>query len=164
MKMVAAPMGDMWSTNVGELMEVFRGASLALVPWLDKARIAWKEHEAYDDWDNIVAALYENIVCAPLFGDVAAEYDMARYDFRYDDYAAISHIRVRMGGQEDADMAFISFPGIVRPMDMVKVAILDTHGRVTGTRMLEHQDLEYFFVQRRDDGSTNIVDRLEVML
>lgn len=157
-------MEDIWSTNVDELMEVFGGASLALMPWLEKARIGWKEHEAYDDWDNIVTALYENIVCASLFGDVATEYDMARYEFRYDDYAAISHIRVRMRGQEDADMAFVSFPGVVRPMDMVRVAVLDARGRVTGTRMLEHQDLEYFFVQRRDDGSTSIMDRLEVML
>lgn len=42
-----------WKTSESELLTIFSGALLAIIPWLEKAKIKWKEGEAYNDWDNI---------------------------------------------------------------------------------------------------------------
>jgi hypothetical protein len=43
-------MTNKWKTSVTELLAIFRGALLAIIPWLDRANIKWKEGgEAYDD-------------------------------------------------------------------------------------------------------------------
>lgn len=55
-------MSEKWNTSVTELIMVFRGALISIIPWLERAKIYWKNGESYDDWDNIVNALYENIV------------------------------------------------------------------------------------------------------
>ena len=56
-----------WETSVKELLYIFRGALIAIIPWVEKAKIKWKEEEEiYDEWGNITVALYENIVCSSL--------------------------------------------------------------------------------------------------
>jgi len=88
-------MKNKWTVSVTELLIIFRGALLAIIPWIEKAKIKWKEHEAYDDWDNIAESLYKNIVCSSLTGEVASQYTIAKYNFDYDDYSSVDFIGVR---------------------------------------------------------------------
>ena len=39
-------MNNNWKTSVNELLEIFRSALIAIIPWLEKARIKWKEGQA----------------------------------------------------------------------------------------------------------------------
>lgn len=43
----------------------FRNACQALVPCLDRARIAWSDANQYDNWDRISEALFESLVAEP---------------------------------------------------------------------------------------------------
>src|SRR5690606_20593651 len=88
-------MNNNWKTSVTELLVISRGALLAIIPWLEKAKIKWKEDEAYDDWDNIAESLYANIVCSSLIGEVATEYQITKYNFNYDNYSSVNFIEVR---------------------------------------------------------------------
>ena len=81
-----------WNTSVTELIRIFRGALLSIIPWLEKAKIKWNEGEAYDDWDNIVESLYLNLVCSTLNGEVSVENNIAKYNFTYSDYSTINFI------------------------------------------------------------------------
>ncbi len=156
-------MNEMWSTTLNDLLYIFRNASIAIIPWLEKARIGWKEEEAYDDWDNIVNALYENIVCSSLFGEVSSEYDIAKYDFTLDSYANVNFILVKTRTDDGSDLAFVSFLNITTPMDMLKVAVLGSDGLVLEYRVIEYDEVEFVFV-RRINGGIELVTEIDVLL
>lgn len=156
-------MDTTWSTTVSEVVDVFRNALIAIVPWLEKARIGWREGDAYDDWDNISNALYENIVCSSLFGEVAQEYDIVGYDFITNDYSRVNFILVRTGQYEGNDLAFVSFQSIDRPMDMIKVAVLEKSGSVVERKLIRCNEVEFVFV-KRIGGTMETVRTMEVLL
>lgn len=56
-----------WTTTpseLSELLNVFRDALLAIVPVVERTMMAWRDEEAYDDWDAIADVLYEQLVVA----------------------------------------------------------------------------------------------------
>lgn len=150
-----------WQTSVTELLAIFNGALLALIPWLEKAKIKWKEGEAYDDWDNIAESLYNNIVCASLTGEVTYEYSMAKYNFNYDDYSVLDFIEVRSKNVSEKKFVFISFLSGVSPFDKVKVAQLDKDYKVIDYANLENNELLFLFIKRKKD-KIEIIDKIEV--
>ncbi|MBK7376831.1 MAG: hypothetical protein IPJ02_15160 [Chitinophagaceae bacterium] len=156
-------MENNWNTSVGEILSVFRGALLSIIPWLEKARIKWIENEAYDDWDNIVKALYENIVCSSLIGKVLPEYSIAKYEFHYDDYSKLDYIKVESKDHSDKNLAFVSFQNKSLPLENVNVAILDEIDRVIGYASLKYSDLEFVFI-RKKEGKKEIVNIIEISL
>ncbi len=152
-----------WKTTVNELIYIFRGALTDIIPWINKAKIKWKEGESYDDWDNISSALYENIICTSLYSEVLDSYPMAKYLYGYDDYVDLDHIRVKDGKQPDKDLAFISFQTNFTPLDSLKVAILDKSDKVCGHSTLNYKDMEFIFV-RYERGEKILADTIEVSL
>ncbi|MGK6353203.1 hypothetical protein [Parapedobacter sp. DT-150] len=155
-------MGDKWKTSVTELMTIFRGALLSIIPWLEKAKIKWKESEAYDDWDNIAESLYKNIVCSSLTGEVASEYGIAKYNFNYDNYASIDFIEVRVDNSEKK-FAFVAFQNNASPLDSVKVAELDKTNTVIDYTNLKFGGLRFVFA-RNIDGKRELVGSVEIEL
>jgi hypothetical protein len=156
-------MSNNFKISVNELVAIFRGALLAIIPWIEKAKIKWKEGEAYDDWDNIAESLYNNIVCSSLTGNVASEYEIAKYNFYYDDYATTSFILVRSKNNPEKRFAFVHFQSNSSPMDTVKVAELDKKDNVIGYVDLKFCDSSFIFV-RNINGRKKIIDRIEVLL
>jgi hypothetical protein len=51
--------------TVTNLVFNFRDACRALVPSLDRARVAWSDANQYDNWDRIAEALFESFVAEP---------------------------------------------------------------------------------------------------
>jgi hypothetical protein len=154
-------MNNNWKTSVGELLGIFREALLAIIPWLEKAKIKWKEGEAYDDWDNIAEALYKNIVCSSLAGEIVCKYTIAEYNFDYDDYASIDFIEVRSKGTSGKKFAFVSFQSNSSPLDSVKVAELNKKDQVVGYSSLKFDSLEFFFV-KNINGKKEVIDNIGV--
>jgi len=156
-------MSNSWKTSVNELLSIFRGALLSLIPWLEKARINWKEGETYDDWDNIAEALYENIVCSSLTGEVTLEYKIAKYNFNYDDYNSIDFIGVKDKDNSEKKYAFVAFQNDSSPMNSIKVAVLNKIDKVVGYTILKYDDLEFVFI-KNDNGQKKVIDKIDVAL
>lgn len=152
-----------WNTSVNELLIIFRGSLLSIVPWLEKANIKWKDEESYDDWENIALVLYENIVCASLVGEVLPEYSIAKYGFTYDDYSGVDYLKVMSKEYSEKSLALISFQSFSSPLDSVKVAILDNDDKVIGHLTLSQVGLEFLFVKNKNDKKY-VIDNITVIL
>ncbi|MDX2282733.1 MAG: hypothetical protein NW241_01165 [Bacteroidia bacterium] len=156
-------MSNNWKTSVTELLAIFRGALLSIIPWLEKAKIKWKEGEAYDDWDNITESLYANIVCSSMTGEVASEYRVAKYNFNYDDYASIDFIEVKDKDNSEKRFVFVAFQSSFTPLDSIKVAELDKANKVVGYTNLKFDSLEFVFV-KNINGKREVINSIEVAL
>jgi hypothetical protein len=154
---------DRWETSVNELLYIFRRALLEIIPWLEKARIKWKEGEAYDDWDNIVESLYENIVCASLTGEVRSEYSIARYNFYYEDYSLMDFIKVMSKDNPEKQYVFVAFQSNMTPLDNIKVAELNEVDKVVAFSSFKYDDLIFTLV-RHIKGKKHIIGNLKIAL
>jgi hypothetical protein len=152
-----------WSTTVNELLEIYRGSLIAVIPWLEKARISWKDGESYDDWDNVSMTLYNNIVCSSLCSEVAQEYPIAKYDYWYKDYSEKSFIIVNGNDINDKICAFVSFQSITTPLDNIKLAVLDKSYNNKEFLMIKNCDLEYIFSKYHNGVRENLKE-ITVML
>lgn len=149
--------------SVNELLAILRGALLSIIPWIEKAKIKWKEGEAYDDWDNIADTLYKNIVCSSLTGEVASDYSIAKYNLQYENYTSIDFIEVRSKGYSENKFAFIAFQSNSSPLDTIRVAELDKTNKVVGYTNLKFESLEFVFV-KNINGKKDALDSVEVIL
>lgn len=156
-------MNTILQISVTELLILFKESLSALIPWIEKVKIRWKEGEAYDDWDNIAEALYKNIVCASLIGEVAIDYPLANYNFIYDNYSILDFIEVKSKVHTDKRMAFISFSSNKYPLDNVKIAYIDSDCNNIGCSFLENNDLTYVYIKKQE-GREIIIDKIKVTL
>lgn len=157
-------MANYWLTTVNELLSIFRGALIALIPWIEKAQIKWKDGEYYDDWDNITESIFNNIVCSSLISEVASKYNIARYSFLCLDLSTIDFIQVISKCHPDKHFAFVSYQSNAFPFDSVKVAELDKSYKVIGYLNLNLEDLDFAYVKKNIDGKRDILTDIEVFL
>lgn len=155
-------MTNKWKTSITELLTIFKGALIALVPWMERAKIKWGEENSYDDWDNITLALYQNIVCSSLEGDVKMNYSIAKYGFEYNQYSDLDYILVKSEMHSDKQLAFVSFNSLSKPLDCVKVAVLKKGDRVAEHLILEMADLEFAYVKNIGDEKI-IYEEIDVL-
>jgi hypothetical protein len=154
-------MNSNWKTSVTELIVIFRGALLSLIPWLEKAKIKWSEEESYDDWDSIVEALYLNIVCSTLIGEISSEYKIAKYNFYYDSYKSLNFIRALDKNNPEKTFVFIDFKSSIHPLDKVKVAELDKLDKIVGYTYLKFEDIDFVYV-KNINGKKEFIESIEV--
>ena len=119
-------------TTVKELLLLFRDALRALVPHMERARIAWRDGAAYDDWDAIAQVLYDKIVVASVRWSLPdGEFERCEfpdYNTSYPSYAGKTLILVS-GGDEER-LVFHSFTTEKEPFDRVRACRADGEGRV----------------------------------
>lgn len=60
--MARKPLSPDWSTSVDELVRIFRDALAVVAPVLQRAQIHSDDLRAYDDWDEIAQALFDNVI------------------------------------------------------------------------------------------------------
>ncbi len=130
---------------------------------LEKAKIKWKEGEAYDDWDNIAESLYKNIVCSSLTGAVTSSNSIAKYNFNYDHYCSINFIEVRSKDPFINKLVFVSFETNLYPLDNVKVAEVDKDDKVISYTNLRYDGLKFVFV-KNTNGKKEYIETIEVKL
>ena len=156
-------MKNNWEVTASELMNILRGSLMALVPWLERAHIKWNEEYSYDDWDNIVKVLYENIICSSVAGEVRSEYNMAKFGFYYNDYSKCDYIRIKEKHNNKKNSIFVSFITNLTPFDQVKVAHVDQDEKVLNYSIVNYEELE-FEILTKENGSQKVIDRLNVVL
>jgi len=149
-------MSNNWKTSITEIVTVFRGALLAIIPWVEKAKIKWKDGESYDDWDNIAQVLFENIVCSSIYGEVLSEYSLSSYDFQYNNYSDLDYIKVKSNRHIDKYLVFVSFQTKSTSLDMVKVAVLNDLEEVIDFLYIEVSDAKFSLVKSKGSIRENI--------
>lgn len=115
-------MNTSWNTTVTEVLGIFRQALAALVPMAEKARMPWRDGEAYDDWDSIAGCLYTNIVARAIScaREGGSDIELPSYDMVYPSYKD-AFIQVEGGGvPEGVTAVFIGFAGVSRDFVAVK--------------------------------------------
>lgn len=110
-----------WTTTIGELVRIFHDALAAVAPILERARIHSDELRAYDDWDEIAQALFENVVVRSIRWS-----QEANHDIDLGRYATLGQRRgdaprlVVQGDRGDKWRTFHSIVSRQQPFDTVK--------------------------------------------
>lgn len=86
-----------WFFTVTDLLLTFRGALSCLVPYIETAKIEWREGEAYDEWDDICEVLFNKMVIATLASALQERGfspELPSYDMSIETYDGTSFIDV----------------------------------------------------------------------
>ena len=103
------------------------------MPTLERARLAWRKPDAYDDWDEIVGTLYKSIVIRSIECSCPDEpvLSFPRYGLLYEQYPDVSCID---GGPEPGNiegfLRFFGFDTIDTPFDTVECCHIDERSRI----------------------------------
>lgn len=123
---------DTWNTSVNDLIRIFRNSLLALIPYVEQAKIPWKQGEAYDEWDEIARVLYKNVVAKTIqwgcgYGDIS-EVAIPDYDMLYKNYSQFSLICVADSEPDDSSLVFHSFSSRHQSLDMIQCILIPPNG------------------------------------
>jgi hypothetical protein len=153
-----------WTTSIDELVRLFGDAIRALIPIAERAHMAWKEPDAYDDWDQICEAIYRSIVIGSIeFAEgMGTSLPVPDYDRRIKSYDKSSFISD--ANSKDA-AAFVCFETEKTPFDMCLFAVFDRDLNVVGNKRTATADVKFNFVCRdRNRGTLKLIERLTVSL
>lgn len=135
-----------WVISVDELIEIFRGALISIIPWIERAQIKWKEGESYDDWDEIAQVLYKNIISNSFKYSSSKQFNLVRYDIRYNNYQNLSFIKVTHGNITNNFYAFVGFKNTQNIFDSIEVAIIEpTTLNVVGYQTIPYNSSSFSF-------------------
>jgi hypothetical protein len=127
-----------WRTTTSELMQIFREALIVLVPVLDRARIAWRSTEAYDDWDAIAQVLFHNIVVRSVQWSLPEDqhegFTLPKYGTMYPSYRDLSFVQVVTG--DGRLLAFHSFDSRHAPFDVIDCRLVAESGAVVSSDLV----------------------------
>ena len=153
-----------WTTSIDELIRLFGDAIRVLVPIAERAHMAWKEPDAYDDWDQICEAIYRSIVIGSIeFAEgIGTFLPVPDYDRRIKSYDKNSFI----GDANSKDeVAFVCFETRTAPFDMCLFAILDRNLDVINYSRVAIVDVKFNLMRRdRNGGALEFIDGLTVSL
>lgn len=110
-------------TSVQELVLAFRKALVVLTPLMDQVGIAWRDADAYDDWDEICQVLYKNIVMRSIefSTTLGNELEAPEYGMVYPSYGELSFVEL-LGRTFDPGrcQVFVGFSSRAQPFDSVR--------------------------------------------
>ena len=103
---------------VPELIEIFRAGLTALTPVAERARIAWREPDAYDPWGTIEQALFTSIVASVVDNAAPARLrPLPKYGATYGSYADLSFITERAARLRGERLVFLQLTTARDPFD-----------------------------------------------
>ncbi len=114
---------EKWATSVRNLVLNFHDTLVALTPYMDKAKIGWRDEEAYDDWDEIAQSLCRNMIMRSVQFSLEDEdgLTMPEYGTVYPSYEGKSFIEVVSNTiQADKCFVFVGFSTLEHPFDHVR--------------------------------------------
>ena len=150
-----------WNSNVDELLSLMREAIVTLVPVVEKAHIPWRDDVAYDDWDAMVAVIYENIVVGSIRHAAGIRQDLAmpKHDLVYPSYCdydviSVETLRAPAGGIA----AFIGFSSQTMPFEYVKWIAITLSGEILDKQIQfsKYDECKFTLQQRSQQGRTRV--------
>lgn len=111
--------------HVTELLDVLRSGLAALVPVVERLAIPWVDGDAYDDWDNIAATLYDQLVVNTSQNAIEVDetFNFAKYDMVYPGYKGLAHFEVLSKQTNEMLGVFVGFAGIDRDFMRAKYVV-----------------------------------------
>jgi hypothetical protein len=124
---------ETWATTVTEVLMIFRDGLAALIPTMERAKLSWREGEAYDEWDEIAQSLFKSIVITALqWGLTQDEYTdvcVPAYGTLYDNYSEFSFLELTDESTDSEDhLLFHSFGSREHPLDTIKCIEISSEG------------------------------------
>ncbi|MCK4635510.1 MAG: hypothetical protein KAT32_01485 [Candidatus Moranbacteria bacterium] len=111
--------------NVTGIFLNFRDALISLTVFFDNVNLPWKKLDAYDEWDNSVATLFDSLVVNPIIWslseDVQKKIKLPSYDLLLESYDDFSFIEVLSDELPSGQWIFNSFVTSKKPFDTVEV-------------------------------------------
>jgi len=111
--------------TITELVMNFRAGLLGLVPCFEQVGIPWKRPEAYDEWDNCAAAVFQALVVEPLRSTLPETeqegFGLPGYDMLLLTYAGLRVIELMPARPDRAIRVFHALGTASRPFDVVEV-------------------------------------------
>lgn len=104
---------ELWHTTITELIGLFRDALVDLIPSLERARIPWRNGEAYDEHDAIAQALYDAYVVSAIRWGLREHPDhyqnvrLPQWDFLIPSYGELDWIEVLPDGVAGRRLALV---------------------------------------------------------
>lgn len=148
---------EAWRVTANALLANLRDALSALVPVAERARISWREGEAYDDWDDLASCVYDVLVSRTIAADVGAGREalpLAPYDMRLPSYAEHSAIAARTDdGSVLLFNRLLAGEGDFAAAEAVS-ASLDGRLLEAGPAVLPIDSVSWLLLWRRRDAST----------
>lgn len=152
------PHPELWNTTVHDLMLNFRDCLVALIPYMDRAKIPWRDHEAYDQWDEITETLYKHMVVGTVLFAIGDQDELItpRYDMLYPSYGEKSFIAIESTpSPSSTQLVFLSFSTRERPFDHVNYqAVSGPDLLVVGEpARMPFEDARFVFMAKKADGT-----------
>jgi len=157
-------------TTVDELMIHFREALVALLPTMDKMMVAWRDEEAYEDWEAITEVLFERLVVESIRWSLPesehATFKMAPYGVFLDSYVGFTFVSTIGPEVSATPSAFLSFATTQAPLDTACLRQLDDHGRLRRAEVTRVPigSIRYSLRRVSDTGVHDRSDRVAVRL
>lgn len=110
--------------TVTDLVRNFQAALMGLIPSIGRVGIPWKRPDAYDEWDNITAAIYQALIVEPLrFSlplDERDRFTLPAYDLLLPSYTGMSVIAVLPAQSNESTKVFHALGTVKTPFDAVE--------------------------------------------
>jgi len=113
------------NATIQELLLIFREALVSLIPSMEKAKIPWRDPDAYDDWDSIAMQVFSSIVenaCREVINDA---FPIPQYGMTMGDYSELSFIDVSSRDSRVVNCVLICLTTKDLPFDTVRIQTLD---------------------------------------
>lgn len=149
--MVSIKSNKCWQTTIDELINIFRGSLLSILPSIQRAHIPWKNEETYDDWDMISETLFHAIVVRSILYSLNIEIHLPKYGFYYNSYKKFDYIIVETNEKDKTRKVFVSFYTKVNPFDYVEVAVIDKNENVIDNKYYNYEDCSFNLVIKSSD-------------
>jgi hypothetical protein len=109
---------------ITDLMYNFRAGLLGLLPSVERVGIPWQRPDAYDEWDNLAAAVYHTLIVEPLRSSLPEgeqqHFRLPEYDMLLSSYTGRSVIEILSPGSKSAIRVFHALGTAEAPFDVVE--------------------------------------------
>lgn len=151
----------MLDASVTSLLRAFQSALRALLPPAEQSRLAWRDGESGPDWEKLSSSVFDAFVRAPIGVDRARVRDtfpLARYDIDVPDYAELSWIACRFGGD---DLAIVRLLSVSEPFDTVQAVRVGPDLRASDDRVLvPFSEAEFEYARHTRHGGLTRIARI----
>ncbi len=147
-----------WKVSISELVKIFKGALVALIPWLGRARIPFAREDAYDDFDEISGTLFKRIVCATVDDALEGFGGLASYGMHRKNYESFSFIQIKNPNSHNDMTGFVAFEFDQESKIYIKVAVLNDDLSVKEFQSWLWQDLRFSLMRNCNGELSEIVE------
>lgn len=150
----------MWKTTINSLFDNFYRAIGSLLPYLQKAQIAYGIPEGYDAWESISENLYRHLIVEVIRSSLPNEerdyFELPRYEIMYENYREMSLIFVRCKKRFDKPCVFRNFSFKNKDLNGIDCVVIDNEYKPlvgnNGIYLLDFKDADFslYYKSKKD--------------